>query len=67
MELMVPFTQEEISIHAPHAGSDFVKGSYLRKQNISILAPHARSDGVPYDKTSFPLYFYPRSPCGERQ
>ena len=35
-----------ISIHAPHARSDFTRIPEGVTQLISIHAPHARSDGV---------------------
>ena len=35
-----------ISIHAPHARSDFPLGVRLRDREISIHAPHARSDVI---------------------
>ena len=38
----------EISIHAPHAGSDWWKIGIPQGPGISIHAPHAGSD-VPWD------------------
>ena len=55
-----------ISIHAPHAGSDFVETSLGYSPWISIHAPHAGSDWLPINKHTGGLYFNPRSPCGER-
>ena len=56
-----------ISIHAPHAGSDsFCLRFCSNSDIISIHAPHAGSDCGSYNNHSFPCYFYPRSPCGER-
>ena len=55
-----------ISIHAPHAGSDYILFIWLAEKQISIHAPHAGSD---YGKKLEALrrwYFNPRSPCGER-
>ena len=34
----------QISIHAPHARSDWTPSDYFAKIAISIHAPHARSD-----------------------
>ena len=65
-----------ISIHAPHAGSDCLpryKGSDvphlvgLDGQLISIHAPHAGSDAHAKIYQSRDVDFNPRSPCGERR
>ena len=57
----------EISIHAPRAGSDR-RGRYnLTGRNISIHAPRAGSDQPLQQRGSFTHNdFNPRSPCGER-
>ena len=59
---------EKISIHAPHARSDFAAMFMSVELVISIHAPHARSDS----HTILGLYvigldFNPRSSCEERQ
>ena len=56
-----------ISIHALLAESDLTDVSYLSIDNsISIHALLAESDYWPRVIVSPTLYFYPRSPCGER-
>ena len=58
---------EQISTHAPHAGSDarmpFDRVSTFR---ISTHAPHAGSDAPYVAKDLQDTNFNPRSPCGER-
>jgi len=55
-----------ISIHAPRGGSDCVAYCILFIHNISIHAPRGGSDfSMPFSMT-FPGYFNPRSPWGER-
>ena len=56
----------DISIHAPHAGSDAVRGSAWRGGAISIHAPHAGSDDPGKPEAPGARHFNPRSPCGER-
>ena len=56
-----------ISIHAPHARSDFVVSDVRRWMRISIHAPHARSD-LRFAGTLITNYhFNPRSSCEERR
>ena len=55
-----------ISIHAPHAGRDFVLCIFAQPVQISIHAPHAGRD---YDAPRQSLRrrnFNPRAPCGAR-
>ena len=55
-----------ISIHAPREGSDCCRCCWRRQYPISIHAPREGSDlSLVHFLTSF-LYFYPRSPRGER-
>ena len=57
-----------ISIHTPHAGSDYhVNSDFCTCQIISIHTPHAGSDASFTGETIASLYFNPHSPCGERQ
>ena len=56
-----------ISIHALLAESDKIRRIKMRLKNISIHALLAESDPRPPFSSSTPPYFYPRSPCGERQ
>ncbi len=55
-----------ISIHAPLAGSDLALINGETEDDISIHAPLAGSDYIPPSHSFQPLYFNPRSPCGER-
>ena len=56
-----------ISIHALLAESDLALDQYLNEQEIiSIHALLAESDQAGLRRLSPKLYFYPRSPCGER-
>ena len=55
-----------ISIHAPHAGSDYAAVCIANAVMISIHAPHAGSDGELCWDAKSPHDFNPRSPCGER-
>ena len=55
-----------ISIHAPHAGSDYHVGSVEYTDTISIHAPHAGSDVCRAEPPEQRHHFNPRSPCGER-
>ena len=59
---------EDISIHAPRVGSD--RGWVLSIDgwlSISIHAPRVGSDHPSLSDTAQHIYFYPRSPRGERQ
>ena len=57
-----------ISIHALLAESDQTQTQkHLISQIISIHALLAESDKAYSKIIFFALYFYPRSPCGERQ
>ena len=56
----------EISIHAPHAGSDGFNYAKSTVDPISIHAPHAGSDWMIQTDKFLSTYFNPRSPCGER-
>ena len=56
-----------ISIHAPRVGSDPDDQFDLYTGCISIHAPRVGSDRVGLFTSHLPLYFNPRSPCGERQ
>ena len=55
-----------ISIHALLAESDHFDNFNLHCVEISIHALLAESDIVTVGLLMFNLYFYPRSPCGER-
>ena len=59
--------KDRISIHAPRVGSDasLVRNSSMLKY-ISIHAPRVGSDNPYQASRSYPHYFNPRSPCGER-
>ena len=58
----------DISIHALLAESDAsCTGTATLPEVISIHALLAESDNCPRVMVSPTLYFYPRSPCGERQ
>ena len=57
----------DISIHAPRAGCDQVRGRVRHRPAISIHAPRAGCDTAAemqaiWDKN----YFNPRTPCGVR-
>ena len=57
-----------ISIHAPHARSDYMTaGTAAALGIISIHAPHARSDALPAHRRREDGDFNPRSSCEERQ
>ena len=56
-----------ISIHAPRVGSDDNYGMKVAYLEISIHAPRVGSDSAALSGWTRPLYFNPRSPCGERQ
>ena len=56
-----------ISIHAPHAGSDYALRRCGNILVISIHAPHAGSDANRPVAREQHRYFNPRSPCGERR
>ena len=55
-----------ISIHTPHAGSDYMAGPPDISSEISIHTPHAGSDRYPTACTYYFSDFNPHSPCGER-
>ena len=60
--------KNDISIHAPHAGSDTRCIPQLCSDYaISIHAPHAGSDNLRHIRYLQILHFNPRSPCGERR
>ena len=62
-----PNIRSWISIHAPREGSDWVvQTHYDAASKISIHAPREGSDITHIITTTFLLYFYPRSPRGER-
>ena len=56
----------EISIHALLAESDHYGWSWYDDFTISIHALLAESDRPTFYDTEQHIYFYPRSPCGER-
>ena len=56
-----------ISIHAPHARSDYTRRLHDHYADISIHAPHARSDTVHYRRVERLENFNPRSSCEERR
>ena len=61
------FNSFSVSIHAPHAGSDF-RGQFENfVKGVSIHAPHAGSDGFITDTRTNGRSFNPRSPRGERR
>ena len=55
-----------ISIHAPHARSDFSLRPRFNQPEISIHAPHARSDLTSRKTSRAAKHFNPRSSCEER-
>ena len=55
-----------ISIHTPHAGSDFFQRCPADYFQISIHTPHAGSDDFGTIFSEVRIYFNPHSPCGER-
>ena len=55
-----------ISIHTPHAGSDYSPAVQLDDILISIHTPHAGSDRQFKCQYLYCRYFNPHSPCGER-
>ena len=60
-------TPPQISIHALLAESDLSRASRLRRlSEISIHALLAESDRSNGGNHHSYIYFYPRSPCGER-
>ena len=61
-------SQARISIHAPRVGSDIIVMPGLEKSQykISIHAPRVGSDLFVFPDPQLPIYFNPRSPCGER-
>ena len=59
---------EKISIHAPREGSDPRAPAHHAKAGlISIHAPREGSDAPKARVFSVTIYFYPRSPRGERR
>ena len=67
-ELIQAYKAAKISIHAPREGSD---GQCVRAVwvllAISIHAPREGSDQRPFPMDLVLMYFYPRSPRGERR
>ena len=59
-------TAADISIHALLAESDQTRRQVRHSLNISIHALLAESDFFLFMVYSMFVYFYPRSPCGER-
>ena len=59
-------SKSAISIHAPRVGSDLNRYCRLAAFAISIHAPRVGSDSPTAELEPEPLYFNPRSPCGER-
>ena len=58
---------DKISIHAPREGSDdMLRMRILHFNNISIHAPREGRDPAAAGAKCRMLYFYPRSPRGER-
>ena len=60
-------SQKDISIHALLAESDNSRADNVKRNEISIHALLAESDYTPLRGARPIDYFYPRSPCGERQ
>ena len=56
-----------ISIHAPHAGRDYLTRLAAMPEAISIHAPHAGRDCSHNTHAAPDRYFNPRAPCGARQ
>ena len=56
----------QISIHAPRVGSDLRLAVVTQMYYISIHAPRVGSDLRSPGTWRQPVYFNPRSPCGER-
>ena len=62
-----PLHLVDISIHAPREGSDLPALQTIRsRRHISIHAPREGSDRLNSASALDALYFYPRSPRGER-
>ena len=60
--------QDTISIHAPHARSDYqASAPGMDYASISIHAPHARSDCTRARSSASSINFNPRSSCEERR
>ena len=55
-----------ISIHAPHAGRDYLYGFSHAQTPISIHAPHAGRDLIGSSHEQKCRNFNPRAPCGAR-
>ena len=66
MSTMLKKCANNISIHAPRAGSDGQDGEYIDVTDISIHAPRAGSDKRDALIKRKDYDFNPRSPCGER-
>ena len=62
-----PGSDYNISIHAPRVGSDLAAPFTADCRTISIHAPRVGSDDWRHGLWHDPLYFNPRSPCGERR
>ena len=63
---VVPYAHQAISIHALLAESDPPPCGIPDREGISIHALLAESDSTQKPTVPPMLYFYPRSPCGER-
>ena len=60
-------TKNAISIHAPHAGRDYLQYAHPpRPHAISIHAPHAGRDNPLLPQARARRNFNPRAPCGAR-
>ena len=63
----IEVTADDISIHAPHARSDYqASAPGMDYASISIHAPHARSDCTRARSSASSINFNPRSSCEER-
>ena len=58
---------DDISIHAPHAGCDHKQVLCTSDRVISIHAPHAGCDTATQDYMPLLADFNPRTPCGVRR
>ena len=62
----MPLEQQQISIHAPRVGSDWIERARQLTDDISIHAPRVGSDKYTLERVAWAANFNPRSPCGER-
>ena len=67
LALQLPVPLQEISTHAPRAGSDPDRPPGPDRGAISTHAPRAGSDRSACDRRRWRDDFNPRSPCGERR